>query len=60
MVLVTKIIQIKIPRLHFGQKRKRGRMDPNVEYFEDNFGKMAKFVPKFLTSRQIVSKIMIC
>ena len=53
---LTKTIQIKIPRLHFGQKRKRGRMDPNVEYFEGDFGKMAEFVPKLLTRRQIVSK----
>ena len=31
-------------------------MDPNVEFFEGDFGKMAEFVPKELSRRQIVSK----
>ena len=48
-------IQCKIPRLHFGAKR-RGRLDPATEFFEGDFAKMDQFVPSKLTRRQVVSK----
>ena len=48
-------VEIKIPPLHFGTKR-RGRV-VGVDIFEGgNFAKMDQFVPKVLTRRMIVSK----
>ena len=52
----TDAIEIKIPLLHFGTKR-RGRV-VGVDYFEPggSFAKMDQFVPQQLTRRMIVSK----
>ena len=53
---VVDSIEVKVPPLHFGNKR-RGRVE-NAEYFEGeiDFAKMDAFVPDRLTRRMIVSK----
>ena len=52
---LTDSFQIKIPRLHFG-KRRRGRLDPETKFFDGDFGEMDKFIPSNLSRRQVVSK----
>ena len=53
---VVDSIEVKVPPLHFGNRR-RGRV-VNAEYFESggDFAKMNAFVPEKLTRRMIVSK----
>ena len=52
---LTDSFQIKIPKLHFG-KRKRGRLDPETKFFDGDFAEMEKFIPSNLCRRQVVSK----
>ena len=53
---VVDSIEVKVPPLHFGNRR-RGRVE-NAEYFEGEIdvAKMNAFVPERLTRRMIVSK----
>ena len=53
---VVDTVEVKIPQLHFGTKR-RGRV-VGTDFFETggNFAKMDSFVPVKLTRRMIVSK----
>ena len=49
------ILEIKIPKLHFGKSR-RGRLANSVELFEGDDEDLDNFVPNPLTRRQAASK----
>ena len=50
------ILEIKVPRLHFGKSR-RGRLPDTVRLFEGDEDDMEEFVPEKLTRRQAASKL---
>ena len=50
------ILELKIPRLHFGKSR-RGRLAKSVVLFEGSEENMESFVPNPLTRRQAASKL---
>jgi hypothetical protein len=53
-------VELKLPNLHFG-KVTRGRLAVGTKIFEGNFASfddMNSFVPRRLTKRQVVSKLM--
>ena len=52
----TDILELKIPRLHFGKIR-RGRLPDTVRLFEGSEKELEEFVPKQLSRRQVTSKL---
>ena len=49
-------IEIKIPGLHFGKKKNRGRLDQSTKIFSGEFEELESHVPKDLSRRQVASK----